>query len=110
VKLNLTLCLTKHHDMKMYWGVEVELHTFLNSGLDGGEWSASLLGRFNPPGERTTGAHWIGGCVGPRTSLDAVGEKKILIPCPESNPGRPARSLLAIPTELSRLSNYEMTW
>jgi len=27
--------------MKTYWGVEVYLHAFFNSTLDGGEWSAS---------------------------------------------------------------------
>jgi hypothetical protein len=36
------------------------------SVLDGGEWSASLPGRFTP------GTHWIGGWVGSRAGLDAV--------------------------------------
>jgi hypothetical protein len=31
--------------MKAYWGEEVQLHTFLTSALDGGEWSASRPGR-----------------------------------------------------------------
>jgi hypothetical protein len=32
-KLKLSLCLTKHHSMKAYWGVEVKLHSFdLGSG------------------------------------------------------------------------------
>jgi hypothetical protein len=30
-----------------YWEVEVYLHTFLTSELDGGLWSASRPGRFN---------------------------------------------------------------
>jgi hypothetical protein len=34
--------------MKAYWGVEVWLHAFLISVLDGGEWSASRPGRFTP--------------------------------------------------------------
>jgi hypothetical protein len=34
--------------MKTYWGVEIQLHAFLTSALDGGEWSASHPGRFTP--------------------------------------------------------------
>jgi hypothetical protein len=30
--------------------VDVQLHLFLASALDGGEWSASRSGRFAPPG------------------------------------------------------------
>jgi hypothetical protein len=51
-KLKLSLCLTKHdalktypwlkhHATKTYWGLELQLHTFLTSALDCGEWSAS---------------------------------------------------------------------
>ena len=36
-------------------GVEVYLHLFLTSVLDGGEWSASRAGRFTP-GEMALGA------------------------------------------------------
>jgi len=70
VKVMLSLCLTKHHAMKMQWGVEVQLHAFLSSAIDGGEWSASRPGRFTPrkspwyPLDR-----WLGG---PRAGLDAV--------------------------------------
>jgi hypothetical protein len=32
--------------MKTYWGMEVQLHSFLTSALDGGEWPASRPGRF----------------------------------------------------------------
>jgi hypothetical protein len=48
VKVKLSLRLTKHHAMKTYWGVEVYLHAFLTLELNGGEWSASLPGRFTP--------------------------------------------------------------
>jgi hypothetical protein len=41
----------------------------LTSVLNGGEWSASRPGSFNP-GEIDTGTHWIGGWVGPRGGLD----------------------------------------
>jgi len=32
VKLKLPLCLTKHHAMKTYWRVEVQLHAFFDLG------------------------------------------------------------------------------
>jgi hypothetical protein len=65
--------------MKTYWGVEVLLHAFLTEALDGGEWSASRPGRFNPR-ERAPGTHWRGGWMGPRAGLDAVVKKKIPSP------------------------------
>jgi hypothetical protein len=36
------LCLTKHHDMKTYGGVVMELRAILNSAMDGN-------GQFHPP-------------------------------------------------------------
>jgi hypothetical protein len=33
------LCLTKHHAMTMYGGLEVWFHAFLTSALDGVKWS-----------------------------------------------------------------------
>jgi hypothetical protein len=60
VKVKLSLYLIKHHAMKTYWGVEVYLHVFSTSALDGGEWSASHPGHFTPR-ERAPGTHWIGG-------------------------------------------------
>jgi hypothetical protein len=59
IKVKLSLCLTKHHAVKVY---------SLTSALDGGEWSASHPGRFTPR-ERAPGTHWIGGCVGPVTKI-----------------------------------------
>jgi hypothetical protein len=41
-----SLCLTKHHAINMYWGVEVQLHALLPLVIDGNEWSASGPGRF----------------------------------------------------------------
>jgi hypothetical protein len=46
----------------------------LTSALDGGEWSASRPGRFNPR-VRAPSTHWVGGWVGSRVGLDAVVEK-----------------------------------
>jgi hypothetical protein len=48
VKVKLSLCLTKHHTMKAYGGMEVLLHEFLTSALDGGEWLTSRPGHFTP--------------------------------------------------------------
>jgi hypothetical protein len=61
---------------------------FLNSALDGGEWSASNPCRFTP-GERVPITYWIGGWAGPRVGLDAAEKRKILY-CQGSNPDRPA--------------------
>jgi hypothetical protein len=74
--------------MKAYGGVEVQLHAFLTSALDGGEWSASRSDRFTPR-ERAPGTHWIGGWVGPRAVLDTVVKRKIPSPRWESNPITP---------------------
>jgi hypothetical protein len=74
--------------------VEVQLHGFLTSALDGGEWRASRRGRFTPR-VRAPGTHRIGGWVGPRAVLDATVKRKIpsLPPGIEPhNPDRPAHS------------------
>jgi hypothetical protein len=44
--------------------------------------------------------------VDPRASLEAVAKRKILSHCRESNPGRPARSLITTLTEMFRLLYY----
>jgi len=102
----MSLCLTKHLAMNTYWGVEIWFHAFLTSAPDGGEWSASRTGRLTL-GERTLGTHWIGGWMGPRAGLAAVAKREIQTLCLTSNPDRPLRSLVSIPTELSRLLLYK---
>jgi hypothetical protein len=77
--------------MKAYWGVEILLHAFLTSALDGGEWSASRPGHFNPR-ERTPGTHWIGDWVGPSAGLDAVMRRKFSAPIGTRTPDHPASS------------------
>jgi hypothetical protein len=70
------MCLVKHRAIKTYVKVEVQLHVFLTSAVDGGDSSASHSGR-SIPGERTLGTHCIRGCVGPRTGLDSMEEREI---------------------------------
>jgi hypothetical protein len=66
--------LTENHALKAYWGVDVELHTFFISALDGGEWSVSRPGRFTLR-ERDHVTHWRGGLMGLRADLDATMDK-----------------------------------
>jgi hypothetical protein len=67
--------------MKVYGGVDAQIHIFLTSALVGGEWSAP-------------GTHLIGGWVGPRAGLDEVEKRKFLtLPGLELRPlGLPGRS------------------
>jgi hypothetical protein len=74
---------TRHEDVSREWRYS-STHSLILA-LDGGEWSASRPGRFNPS-ERAPGTHWIGGWVGPRAVLDVVVKRKIPSPCRESNP------------------------
>jgi hypothetical protein len=88
VKVKLSLRLTKHHAMKTYWGVEVQLHACLTSALDGDEWSASRPGRLTPR-KRAPGIHWIGGWVGPRAVLGTMVKRKFPSPRGKLNPRTP---------------------
>ena len=49
-------CKLPMHIMKAYRGVEVQLHLYLTSAVDGTEWSASRPGRFTP-GDRVPDTH-----------------------------------------------------
>jgi hypothetical protein len=53
------------------WGSGGITPLFLESALDGCEWSASLSGHFIP-GKTAPHTHWIRGLVGPRAGLDAL--------------------------------------
>jgi hypothetical protein len=77
-----------HHAFKTYSGVEVQLHAFLTSELDGGEWLPSRPGRFTPR-EWAPGTHWIGGWVGSRVFLEAMVKRRIPSRRRESNPRIP---------------------
>jgi hypothetical protein len=75
-----------HKAMKTYGLVEVELHAFLTSALDGGEKSASGPSRFTPK-ESAPGTHYIRGWVGLRTGMDdAVAKSKNNYPLPRIEP------------------------
>jgi hypothetical protein len=99
VDVNLSLCFNW---APRHTGVEIQLHAFLTSALDGGERSASRPGLFTPRG-RAPDTHWIGGWVGPRAVLDAVVKRKIPSPCRDSNPQLP----LSYPY---RLKFYSFRW
>jgi hypothetical protein len=85
VKVKLSLRLTKHHTMKVYWGNGSIAPRILDLGTRLGEWSASRPGRFTPR-ERAAGKHWMGGWVGPRAGLNAVVKRKIPSPPPGIEP------------------------
>jgi hypothetical protein len=61
ISRSLTLCLTEHHSVKTYGGVDIYIHVFLTSLLIKGEFPDSRPGRFTP----REGSHWIGGWVRP---------------------------------------------
>ena len=63
--------------------------------LEGGEWSAARPDRNLPP--KRPGPHFTGGWVGPRAVLDGA---ENLVPIRIRCTDRPARSSVAIPTEL----------
>lgn len=50
------------HATQAHEGMEECIHTFLAPALDGGEWAASLAGRFNPEKKRPRNRSILG-CV-----------------------------------------------
>jgi hypothetical protein len=62
--------------MNTYGGVDVELHAFLTSALDGIKWSASRLDRFTPE-QIVPATHWLEGLAGPKVG----GDEKKFLPC-----------------------------
>jgi hypothetical protein len=77
VKVRLSLCLIEEAPRhEVIWGSGGRAPPFLNSALDGSEWSASRSCRF-PPGERTLCRYWIKGWVGLKAGLNSVGQKSL---------------------------------
>jgi hypothetical protein len=89
--------------MKMYGGMEVQLHAFLTLALNGGEWSASFTSHITTR-ERTLGTYWVGGWVDPRAGLDKVAKRKTPYPCQELKHGHPAHNLVTILTEICHVA------
>jgi hypothetical protein len=65
-------------------GVDLYLHTFLNSAVGEGEWSTSRPGCFTHT-KRANVTHWTGGWVGPRVGLDALEKTRNLLSPRKSN-------------------------
>ena len=78
--------------MKTYRGVEVQLHSFLISALDGGETPTALPPRQNPL------THYIRGQVGPTIGPTVFEKKKkTLVSTGIRNPDGPVCNLVSIP-------------
>jgi len=60
--------------------VEVYLHSFSTSALDGGKCPTSYLSRFTP--DKQTRTLLLGAWMGPRAGLRRLGEEKNLFPLP----------------------------
>jgi hypothetical protein len=85
-----------------YEAMEVYLHTFLNSALDGGEWLSSHLAYFSPNNNIRAGVPIGFEDWEDMVGLDAVARRRVL-PCWEVNPGRPAHCLVTVLTDIIRL-------
>jgi len=72
--------------MKMYWGVQIQLHAFLTLALDGGEWSASCPSKED---------------LGPRASLNTAAKRRILTLYQKLNCDHSPCSLVAMSYPLS---------
>jgi hypothetical protein len=73
-------------------GVEVQLHSFLTSVLDGYEWLTSHPGRFNPPKELTAQeARWAA-----QTVLTFQGRQESVAPSVVQCQDHPGRSVVTV--------------
>jgi hypothetical protein len=82
--------------------VEIQIHAFLTSTLDGGKWSASCPGCF------TSSTQWIKDWGVHQSRSRRGDEGKNIFPAPAwiQEPGHRSRSLVTMLTELQRVSVY----
>jgi hypothetical protein len=87
VKIKMSLCLTKHHAMKMREGVKVKTHTFLTLALDWGRWSVSrppLYSRAERPwyplSRELGGPQGLSERCGERRNISPVGNRTLIFP------------------------------
>jgi hypothetical protein len=64
--------------MKMHGEVDEQLHAFLISALDGGDYFEAMIAL--KPRESSSDNHWIESGVDPRAALDTVEKRKISDP------------------------------
>ena len=64
---------------KVYGGMDVELHLFVTSALDGIDWSSSVTG------ERIFSTHRRRGWLSPRAGLETMQKMKIFLPAVNRN-------------------------
>jgi hypothetical protein len=83
IKEKVFLYLIKHHVMKAYGGVKVQLHAILTT-------IRKMEVNFTPlplcSREAPFGTYWIGGWVGTIAGVDAARKRKIYFLCRESDP------------------------
>ena len=101
---NIQNCLRARHKNIHRKGTG-ELHSFLNSAPDTGEWSPARYGRFTPQG-KTPRTHLIRDWVNPRAGLGDLEKRKASEPCWKLNSDRPASRLFTIQTTPCRIGFY----
>ena len=97
----LTVNLSLSKPRKLIGGVEVHLHLFLTSALDGTDWSTSRVGRFIS--RKNAINHWTGGWVGHITGLDLLEKIKISCLYGIRTPDNQTPSLLSVTGHFQRL-------
>jgi len=72
-------CVLKHHNIKVYGGVHVRLHQFLNRTLDGGGQLHTMV-TFTP-GKGLPRTHRTGGWVGTKVWLESLVKRELSCSC-----------------------------